>query len=67
MSLTKRLALNAPLLGLCCLALSTSTRARADEPRKVNEPRVLKEPAEITQVADAFDDDNLFDLHLSLG
>ena len=44
-------------------------RARtADEPRKFNEPRVLKEPAEITQVADAFDDDDdLFDLHLSLG
>ena len=40
---------------------------RAEEPRKVTEPRVLREPSEIVQVADAFDDDDLFDLHLSLG
>jgi len=68
MSLTKRFAVNAPLLGLCCIALYAS-RAHAEEPHKFNEPRVLKEPAEITQVADAFDDDgdDLFDLHLSLG
>src|SRR5687767_7209392 len=41
--------------------------ARADEPRKVTEPNVLREPAEVTQVVDAFDDDDRFDLHLSLG
>jgi hypothetical protein len=41
--------------------------ARADEPRRVGEPSVLREPSEITQVVDAFDDDNPFDLHLSLG
>ena len=41
--------------------------ARADEPKKVTEPRVLREPSEIVQVADAFDDDDMFDLHLSLG
>jgi hypothetical protein len=41
--------------------------ARADEPRKVSEPTVLREPSEIVQVVDAFDDDDLFDLHLSLG
>src|SRR6185369_7537854 len=41
--------------------------ARADEPRKVTEPFVMREPTEIVQVADAFDDDDLFDLHLSLG
>src|SRR3954470_473117 len=68
MSLNKRFAVNAPLLGLCCIALYAS-RAHAEEPRKFSEPRLLKEPAEITQVADAFDDDgdDLFDLHLSLG
>jgi len=67
MSLIKRLAVDAPLLGLCCITLSVSTRALADEPRKVSEPSVLREPAEITQVPDAFDDDDPFDLHLSLG
>jgi hypothetical protein len=41
--------------------------AQADEPRKVTEPNVLREPAEVTQVVDAFDDDDRFDLHLSLG
>jgi hypothetical protein len=41
--------------------------ARADEPHKVTEPPVLNEPAEITQVVDAFDDDDPFDLNLSLG
>ncbi|HTQ03274.1 MAG TPA: hypothetical protein VMI54_05435 [Polyangiaceae bacterium] len=41
--------------------------ARADEPRKVTEPWVMREPSEIVQVADAFDDDDIFDLHLSLG
>jgi hypothetical protein len=44
-----------------------SARAMADEPRKVTEPPVLKEPAEVTQVVDAFDDEDPFDLHLSLG
>ena len=67
MSLIKRFAVNAPLLGVCCIALGVSSRARADEPRKVTEPNVLREPAEITQVPDAFDDDDPFDLHLSLG
>jgi len=64
MSLSKRFAVNAPLLGLCCLVLHPAP-ARAEEPRKENEPRLLKEPAEITQVADAFDDDDddIFDLH----
>jgi hypothetical protein len=42
-------------------------RSGADEPRKVTEPNVLREPAEITQVADAFDGEDPFDLHLSLG
>ncbi len=41
--------------------------ARAEEPHKVTEPPVLNEPAEITQVVDAFDGDDPFDLNLSLG
>ena len=66
MSLIKRFAVT-PMLGLCCIVLY-ATRVQADEPHKANEPRVLKEPAEIMQVADAFDDDDdVFDLHLSLG
>jgi hypothetical protein len=51
-----------PLAGL----LLTSV-AGAEEPRKVSEPSVLREPSEVVQVVDAFDDDDLFDLHLSLG
>jgi hypothetical protein len=47
--------------------LGAAATGRADEPRKVTEPRVLKEPAEVTQVVDAFDDDDPFDLHLTLG
>jgi hypothetical protein len=41
--------------------------ARAEEPRKVTEPHVLHEAAEVTSVVDAFDDEDSFDLHLTLG
>lgn len=51
-----------PLAGLLLSSL-----AHAEEPRKVSEPSVLHEPSEVVQVVDAFDDDDLFDLHLSLG
>jgi hypothetical protein len=44
-----------------------SGAARADEPVKVGEPRVMSEPGEITDVVDAFDGDDVFDLHLTLG
>lgn len=44
-----------------------ASAAHAEEPRKVSEPSVLREPGEITQVVDAFDEDDPFDLHLSLG
>jgi hypothetical protein len=47
--------------------LLSSESAFADEPKKVNEPPVMREPSEIVQVADAFDDDDPFDLWLSLG
>jgi hypothetical protein len=41
--------------------------ARADEPRQAGEPRMLSEPGEVTNVIDAFDGDDVFDLHLTLG
>jgi hypothetical protein len=47
--------------------IASTVPAGADEPRKVTEPSVLREPAEVTNVVDAFDDDDPFDLHLSLG
>jgi hypothetical protein len=56
--------------GLFCGLFATVLFARpasGDEPYKVTEPTVLREPAEITQVVDAFDADDPFDLHLSLG
>src|SRR5215475_14439556 len=50
------------------LFLSTIARqARADEPVKPGEPRVLSEPGEVTDVVDAFDGDDIFDLHLTIG
>src|SRR5690348_3213944 len=50
-----------------CFASVVTGSALADEPKKVTEPPVMREPTEIMQVADAFDDDDVFDLHLSLG
>jgi hypothetical protein len=47
--------------------LALSGVARADEPMKVGEPRVMSEPGEVTDVVDAFDGDDVFDLHLTLG
>lgn len=47
--------------------LFSTSLSHAEEPRKVSEPSVLREPSEVVQVVDAFDDDDLFDLHLSLG
>jgi hypothetical protein len=67
MSHPKRLAVDAWTLALAAMLLLRGTTALADEPHKVSEPQVLREPAEVVQVADAFDDDDPFDLHLSLG
>jgi len=50
-----------------CACLVVAAPAMADEPRAANEPRLLEETAGITQIVDAFDDDDLFDLKLSLG
>ncbi len=54
-------------VGAAATVLAAATASQADEPRKVSEPYVLNEPAEITQVVDAFDEGDVFDLHLSLG
>ena len=49
------------------VVLGTASVARADEPRQAGEPRMLSEPGEVTNVIDAFDGDDVFDLHLTLG
>ncbi len=41
--------------------------AVAEEPRKVTEPSVMSEPTEITNVIDAFDGEDPFDLNITLG
>lgn len=41
--------------------------ARADEPRNTTEPRVMQESGEVTNVIDAFDEGDPFDLNISLG
>lgn len=55
--------LAAALVGVSVFA----ARARAEEPIKAAEPRMLREPAQITNVVDAFDGEDNFDLNLSLG
>ncbi|MFO0756305.1 MAG: hypothetical protein U0359_07420 [Byssovorax sp.] len=50
--------------GLLCLSAGS---ALADEPRSATEPRVMMESGEVTQVIDAFDDGDPFDINISLG
>ncbi len=47
--------------------LAWTAPALAEEPRTAKEPRLMAESTEITQVADAFDDDDPFDVNLSIG
>src|SRR5262245_7362328 len=56
-------------LGACAaiVVLGFSQNARADDPVKAGEPHILAEPGEVTDVVDAFDGDDLFDLHLTIG
>ncbi len=49
------------------LLLCAAGAARADEPVGAREPHLMSETAEITSVADAFDDDDPFDLNLVVG
>ena len=52
----------------CLLAITMiALPGRAEEPRLVSEPYLFADPAEITQVVDAFDDGDAFDLNLSIG
>ena len=41
--------------------------ARAEEPRNATEPRVMMESGEVTNVIDAFDEGDAFDINISLG
>lgn len=44
-----------------------SNEAVADEPRRATEPRIMAEPGEVTNVVDAFDEGNPYDVHITLG
>jgi hypothetical protein len=48
-------------------AVTMARPAHADEPITPGEPRLMSETAEITSVVDAFDNDDPFDLNLTLG
>lgn len=54
-------------LAVAAAALLATSPAAADEPRSATEPRVMLESGEVTNVIDAFDDGDTFDLNLSLG
>ena len=49
------------------IVLAGTRTAGADEPRKASEPTVLSEPSEIMQVVDSFDNDDPFDVSLTIG
>ncbi len=56
------------LVALSSLGLVLASRsALADEPRSATEPRVMMESGEVTNVIDAFDEGDMFDLSVSLG
>jgi hypothetical protein len=54
-------------IAVVLLLLGVARSARADEPVAAREPRLMSETAEITTVADAFDEDDPFDLNLVVG
>ncbi|WP_234022826.1 hypothetical protein [Sorangium cellulosum] len=54
-------------LAVAAAALLAAPASLADEPRSATEPRVMMESGEVTNVIDAFDDGDTFDLNLSLG
>ena len=61
----RRLALSTVVaLGLVA---ASEVPAIAEEPVTSSEPRLMSETAEVTSVVDAFDRDDPFDLHLTLG
>jgi hypothetical protein len=67
---SKRSASRRPLVALATglgVTLLGAVTASADEPRSATEPRVMMESGEVTNVIDAFDDGDPFDLSVSLG
>jgi hypothetical protein len=48
-------------------AFFAANSAYADEPRRATEPRIMAEPGEVTNVVDAFDEGNPYDVHITLG
>ncbi len=54
-------------LGVAALLSTIAPSLTAAEPRSVTEPGVLREPASVVQVVDAFDGNDPFDLHFTLG
>jgi hypothetical protein len=52
---------------LVLVSIGVGRSAYADEPVAASEPRLLDETAEVTSVVDAFDRDNPFDLHITVG
>src|SRR5262249_2576028 len=62
----RRSTIVAPL-GLASFFLLSSGAARAEEPARASDLRMMAEPGEVTDVIDAFDGDDVFDLHLTLG
>lgn len=68
-SLTSIAALGRLGAAVCVAAIFAPQNAHADEPPSVKTSRMLNEPGEVTNVVDAFDDENnnWWDIHLSLG
>lgn len=54
-------------IAVVLLLLGVARSAQADEPVAAREPHLMSETAEITTVADAFDEDDPFDLNLVVG
>jgi hypothetical protein len=62
-----RSASSSMALAALSAAVLAAPGARADEPRSATEPRVMLESGEVTNVIDAFDDGDTFDMNISLG
>ncbi len=56
----------ASALAALAAVLLGSGLARAEEPRNATEPRVMMESGEVTNVIDAFDDGDVFDINIGL-
>jgi hypothetical protein len=63
----EKVGFRATALAALAAILVPSGLARADEPRNATEPRVMMESGEVTNVIDAFDEGDAFDINISLG